>query len=377
MHKEDVKNLEKPYDKLPDKLIDNRFDSAIGADIPSAGKLIEEIFNDFDTDSFGISWWTSLPTEERILISDYLFQCVNGIGTNLVEAKLHYLEWLDTRKRNNEKIADAISRNLSGDFNFELSSPKSPLDELYQKLEELHICGFFRAIGSILDCLGATIIGVLALPKDLRKASINNAKEALKKIKDSGVSNLQTDFFDFYEEVKKSCEAEDWLEWTDQYRNMYVHRGRRTTYYGVVPRKIQLLDFEGQPNLRAESTMHLAKYPDRSDVEAFIKSKDINLSEDAEITLSGIFNSCRNLNENICERLLNIWQQRRSNPTLLEQPLKQWNDNFRQCNFLDYDSNSKPLDADAAFVNPILSRRMRSSLVLDSQRAFWSNSKWK
>lgn len=378
MRKQDINNLSLPYADSNQIEFDRRFDSAIGADVPSAGVLVKEIFSDFDANSFGIWWWNSLPTKERILISDYLYQCASDIETNLVEAKLHYLEWLDARERSNEKIADAILRDSSGNIKIKMPPSKSPLDDLSQKLEKMHICGFFRAIGSSLDCLGASIIGVLALPVSLRRSDIGKAEKALSKVSKPANqgSQLQQDFRDFFENVKKSSGTEDWLEWADQYRNMFVHRGRRITSYQISPRKNPLYDSIGRWIPRAESNIHLAKYPDRSDIEAFIKGKDINLDEDAEITLVGIFNSCRNLNETICERLVSIWKKRRSNPQSLEQPQNQWDDKIRNCKFVGYDSNAESPNADLGLVNPILSHRMLSASVDDAHRNLWNNSKW-
>lgn len=190
-------------------------------------------------------------------------------------------------------------------------------------------------------------------------------------------SQIQIDFRDFFEDVKKSCGPKDWLEWADQYRNMYVHRGRRTIFQLIKAREVRIFDANGQLIPRAELELHLAKFPDRSEVEAFIKSKDINLNEEAEITISGVFNSCRTLLETICEKLLEIWKLRRNNPTLLEQPVKQWTDIIKKCDFAGYNSVATPLNVDLAYVNPILARRMKSSSVLDSQRQLWENTKWK
>lgn len=100
------------------------------------------------------------------------------------------------------------------------------------------------------------------------------------------------------------------------------------------------------------------------------------MNENADITLLGIFKSCRELNEIICERLFNIWQLRHNNPSLIEQPQKQWDTKIRICNFSGYDSNSKPLGGDTVIVNPILGRRMKSSSVFDNQRSLWNNSNW-
>lgn len=379
MRREDINNLKKPYDKLPSNLFDDRFNSVIKADIPSSRQLVEEIFNDFDEELFGIRWWSSLPEEERILISDYLYQCADDIETNLAEAKLHYLEWLDAREKINEKVANVIVKDSRGNTDIKMPQSISPLDDLPRKLEKMHLCGFFRAIGSSLDCLGATIIGVLALPYSLRKGDIERAKETLSKIvlSDDLGSKLQLDFRDFFETVKKSSGTEDWLEWVVQYRNMLVHRGRRLTHYQIIPRETPFYDSTGRWIPRAKSNMHLAKYPDRSDIEAFVKVKDIILDEDAEITLSGIFQSCKNFSEIICERLVSIWRERRNKPLLLEQPSKQWDKIPKDCKFIGYDSKSAPLNMDLGIGNPSLLRRMLSASVDDVHRKLWDDSKWK
>ena len=73
-------------------------------------------------------------------------------------------------------------------------------------MEGLHLCGFFRAIGSSLDCLGAVIIGVLGLDTSLRHSSIDIAERTLLAVKDSGTPGtaLQIEFRDFFEDLKKS-----------------------------------------------------------------------------------------------------------------------------------------------------------------------------
>ena len=380
MRKKDLDNLSQPY-KTEDDL-HRRFNSALGADVPSVGKLANEIFDDLDETLFGIGWWNNMPTEERILVSDQLYQCVNGIETNLLEAKLHYLEWIGAREKSNALIANSIFRDSAGNPDFKYPSSVSPSDDLPKALEDLHLCGFFRAVGSTLDCLGAAIIGVLALPSNLRKADIGNAEIAFKDKKDRNkrnpkLSSLQLEFVDFYETVKQSSGTEHWLEWAEQYRNMYVHRGRRTTFHNIQARSVQLFDAKGQIIPRAELVTHLAKSPDKSDIEAFIKSKDINLNEDAETTLSELFKSCRNFVENISERLHLIWIERRNNPSLLEQPQIQWEKPSKVCNFVGYDSNAQPLNSESGGVNGDLIHRMLSASVFDHQRSFWVNSKWK
>jgi len=155
MRQEEINKLSEPYtDTRSD--VDRRFDSVIGADVPSAIKLFNGIAADLDTHSFGISWW-QIPVQERILISDYLYQCADGIEKNLVEAKLHYLEWLDVRERQDSRIADGIRFKQNGEPYFKHPPSQAPIDDLIDRMEGLHLCGFFRAIGSSLDCLGAVI----------------------------------------------------------------------------------------------------------------------------------------------------------------------------------------------------------------------------
>ncbi len=377
MRNEEINLLSQPYSGEKEE-IDRRFNSVIRADVPSAKKLVEEICSDFDTDEFGISWWKSLPTQERILISDYLFQCVTGIEVNLMEAKLHYFEWLDANEKHNIKIANIVSRDSQGNLVEKMPKSIAPIDDLPLKLENLHLCGFFRAIGSALDCLGATIIGVVALPVSMRKSSIKSAQESLKKLNDLGSSGstLQKGFSDFFANARTNCGPNDWLEWADQYRNMYVHRGRRILFTKTSAKKKLFYDSNELIIPRSECTTHFGKFPDRSDAEAFVKSEEVILNEDATVTLSGIFESCRELNEQICEELLSIWKERRNNPSLLEQPQNQWDDKIRNCDFSGYDSNAAKIDMNSIRSHPNILRRMLSASVFGTMRNFWNNSKW-
>ncbi len=145
-----------------------------------------------------MSWWGSLAVQERILISDYLYQRTDSIETNLVEARLHYLESLDARERENNRLADIVSRDEYGQVRPKFPPSLAPIDDLYKRLEGLHICGFFRAIGSSLDCLGAAIVGALALSTSLRRSDILKAESILARINASSPgTQMQSDFRDF------------------------------------------------------------------------------------------------------------------------------------------------------------------------------------
>lgn len=374
MRQEDISNLNKPYTTSEENM-DSRFYSSIGADIPSARKLLKEIFHDLDTKSFGISWWKNMPNEERILISDYLYQCADGIEKNLAEAKLHYLEWLDAREKHNDKIAN-IGKMINNKVEVKMPSSNKPIDDLPNKLEDMHICGFFQSIGSSLDCIGAVIIGVLGLSKSIRKADIQIARNHLKELSTvSTTPKEQINFYSFLESSITDSGPEDWLEWAIQYRNMFIHRGRRIMHNQLLPCDIVLYDSHNQRILRMTSTQHLALHPAKSDVEALIKEQSI-LNEDADITLKGIFNSCKELEERICEHLVVIWQERRNNKLIIEQPSSQWDTKIRPCKFSGYKSDSTPIKTTKLIVNPIIGVRIRSASLDDTNRSLWENTKY-
>ncbi|HEX3185778.1 MAG TPA: hypothetical protein VHQ94_13325 [Pyrinomonadaceae bacterium] len=376
MRSEDLNALSEPYTDLRVD-IDRRFNSAIGADVPSVTKLTEEIFNDLDEVSLGISWWRLLPDRERILVSDYLYQCVTGIEVNIAEAKLHLMEWTDVREQQNGRVADIVQRDERGRPYVQVPSSVAPVDDLPNRLESLHICGFLRAIGSSLDCLGAVLIGVLGLVVPLRRCDIRKAEKALLKVQstDAG-SKLQADFAIFFEDLKQTVGPLDWLEWADQYRNMYVHRGRRMTFSQIVPRKTTIFDAHGQIIPRTDTVLHLAKYPDRSEVEALVKGPHTTLNEDAEVTLNGIFRSCRELQEHTCENLIKVWGKRRNNPNLIQQPISQWDINIRPCRFTGYEPNTPFNKGDFIISNPIFHRRFVAASIDDAHMRLWNSSPW-
>ena len=376
MRDEDIKRLSEPYENSRADN-DRRFHSALGADVPSAGSLIRAIFNDLSETSLGVSWWNSTAVHERALISDYIYQCAFAVETNLGEAKLHYLEFLDARERHDKRIADAVSVGADGKPYYKHPPAVAPIDDLINKLEGMHVCGFFQAIGSALDCLGAVIIGVLGLDTRLRISDISKAEKALANIKPTGTAGnkMQLEFKAFFESIKSSSGVPGWLEWSDRYRNTFIHRGRRITYNVMTPRPSLVLDKDGQRRAITSTTMHLVREPDKSDAEGMIK-RNVALNEDADTTLSGIFKSSRDLIEATCERLVEIWNVRRADPSLIEQPASQWEANIRLCNFNGYDPNAPPLQYDEIYNSHVLLHRFVSCGAVDTKSALWRNSPW-
>ncbi len=378
MRQEETQNFKNEYPLQEGVAVNRRFESFIDADLPSAANLAARILEDLDPKTHGVSWWTSLPTQERILIGDYLFQCTSGIELNLAEAKLHYLEWLGATQEENERIANGAWLDLQGGAHFKRPRSRAPIDDLPGRLERMHLCGFFRAIGSSLDCLGAAIIGVLGLSASLRYGDLRSSEKALHNLvpgEDAG-TQIQVRFREFLLEAKRTVGANDWMRWTDQYRNMFVHRGRRASYHEIVPRDHLFYDARGQIIPRVTSKLHLARYPDRSEIEALVVGKNTLLNEEADETMRGVFQSCRQLEEETCKRLGSIWDERKNEPGLIEQPIDQWKAKIKSTNFLGYNLAREAFSFDELTINPSLAHRMLSAAVDDRQRSLWDGSEW-
>ena len=71
--------------------------AALGLKLTRWTMLEEEICGDFEEQSpYGIGWWAPEPgTSRRILVSDQLYCWLTGVVSNMIEAGLHWLEYLN------------------------------------------------------------------------------------------------------------------------------------------------------------------------------------------------------------------------------------------------------------------------------------------
>jgi hypothetical protein len=85
-----------------------------------------------------------------------------------------------------------------------------------------------------------------------------------------------------------NCGPRGWLDWTLDFRNMLVYRGRRFEDGQFLPRTPPLFGADGQPLLRARRVTHLPRDPGRSDIEVFVDTPwTMVLGEESESTLQG------------------------------------------------------------------------------------------
>jgi hypothetical protein len=380
MRREEISLFETDYTIEGVNEFQSKFDIAIESSSTESCKLAKKIYDDLDLTKFGISWWNNLTFDSKSLIGDYLLQSVKSIDTNLTEAKLHFFELLSAREQINKKEADLIVLDSHGNPQIHFENSTKPLDDLSYQLEELHICGFFRAIGSTLDCLATSIAGVLGIETNLRKVGLNTIEKFLGKsqnfVPTRANFSVLVDFKDFYTATKSNTGPVHFIEWAIQYRNMFVHRGRRNFYYELAPSEINLFGADGLPIPRVQNICYLSKYPFRTEIEALIKTKEILINEKCEVTLEKLFKSVKSFVDAICGKLIEIWELRKAAPTLILQPVKQWEKETEVCDFIGYEPSDNPVGASLIVSNPEMLFRVRVAGLDDKNRNRWAGTFW-
>lgn len=376
MRREDNEKLQQPYSAATP--IDDRFAEALGVKLPALRELHREVFADFDETVHGIGWWAPHPgTSRRILISDHLLMCIASIETNIIEARLHLLELGDFNEQEDAIIAHAVTRDREGRPSVKMPERYKPADDLPHHMAALHIAGFFRAVGSALDCLGAAIVGVLALPTSILKTDMLTAIGAFKKLKPpaTDATKLRATFGAKLAQLIASAGPPGWLGWATDYRNMLVHRGRRLQLALLQPRGSPLDMPDGSRAMLACSVLQLAGDPDLSDIEALHLTKTTApvLTEDATTTLEGVMASTLELSEQTAAALVEIWGRRRTEPLLLVQPKEQWP---RGCSsasrgFAGYKPGTLPFNIDWLVSNPMFVERLKVAALDTGARKKW------
>jgi hypothetical protein len=127
--------------------------------------LIERLEEDFEADNAGYGQLRGLSDEEwRAVVSDQIGQSARAIRDNLIEARLHQRELEGivggdgVRYPERAKQKDTILRGAQMD---------------------MAITGCMRALGSALDCLAATAIGILRMPFSIQRASFSQIGKTL------------------------------------------------------------------------------------------------------------------------------------------------------------------------------------------------------
>lgn len=379
MRNEDLERMRVPLREGEN--LDAGFARAVGVEVPAVRRLCREVFDDLDDQVFGVRWWAShLGTTRRILISHHLVQCVRSVEINLIEASLHLLEAADYWEQESDFWADVIARRPDGRLEFQSRRRATPADDLARRMATLHAAGFVRAIGSALDCLGACIIGVLALPRNLLRADFRDAQEALTDATTTVTTpggELQARFHRLLDAAINDVGPTGWLSWTFDFRNMLVHRGRRWQPYQLLPRPERIFGPDSQVIPRMMAVEQLPNDPAKSQVEAFVAvdQRPPVLTEHAEVTLRGVRRSTVDLVTQAATGLVDAWLTRRAAPDLLIQPAAQWPQGLSRATsgFVGYRPGSVPYDPTQVRVSPDDERQFRTAALDDATRPRWAS----
>lgn len=373
----DLQRLSEPYptrNDHPDKWLADRLAVAV----PNVDALASEILSDLDPKIFGVGWWaTGLDTRRRIFIGDCLYQAVSSIGANLIEARLHLLELAAAYDDQNRMMANAVSIDeATRQPRVRHPRPQNATEQIPGPLSTLHAIGSARALNSALDCLGAAIVGVGALPVDIQRASFGSALFFLRgRDRRHQPNSHQLELLATVDTHTAQAGPRGWLEWLQRFRHMAVHRGRRLSGGHLVPRRPALLDANGRTIIRVDVVPVLPSEPEWCDVQAFLGERKVQLAEPALTTLTGLLDSVLRFAEAVSADLLILWRRRRLEPTLLAQPGEQWPDLGppRATNFEGYAPGSAPADATSIVGSEDLIRRLEAAALADGAREQWPN----
>lgn len=371
MRPEDHQKLNAPYHSGEDT--DAAFARLLKVHLQEFTQLYDEINGDLDEKVFGVAWWGPHPgTKRRILISHYLLQCVKSVETNLIEAGLHHWEALDCWEKESTFLSGSVSLSRQGKVQIKIPPRTRPSEDINHRMAALHTVGFFRALVGALDCLGACIIGVLALPTDLRKASLTISRKTL----DEATHTIQQQFKQNLDRFITEAGPTGWLEWITDFRNMAVHRGRRLHMAQLIPNPTKIYGPDHELIPRALAVEQLPSDPYLSQVEAFHnRGRADVLSESAADTMQGALTSSVYLLKHTGQALLDIWRLRRDIPSLLLQPKENWPRGvcLKSTGFLGYKTGSLPDTASQRTARLDVVRQFLTAALADHLRDRWDS----
>lgn len=378
MRRQDLEALRTPYPAEEPRQVDDRFADALGLPMGNVRRLSDSILGDLDGTQFGIGWWKAYEpafgARARILVGDQLYRSAASIETNVVEAKLHLLECLDAWEREEAFLARMVQLGPGNAV-----VPKHPPrvkaeDDLGHHLISLHTAGFFRAIASAFDCLGACIAGVVAVNGWIVEASFGKTRGALVNLSPNAARDVERKAFrDKLDAAIAAAGPTGWLEWTLGYRHMLVHRARRMEV-GLLQVNSWLVDPNERPILHAQPIPQLARDPQRSDVEVWRdRGSAPVLTEAARTTMEEIMKSSLATIDRVALALVDFWAWRKANVSALAQPAGQWPNGAagEATGFVGYEPTQLRYEPKSMSANPTNVDRMVAASVADSAASNW------
>lgn len=371
--REDEERLRLPHGTKDPSLA---FPQALGILVEAPRELASDILKDLDSDILGVRWWaTHLPMAHRVLIADHLYLCVSSIQVNMVEARLHLLEARAAAEERDRLLAGALTVDAGGKPQFRPPRPTCPADDVVSARVDMHIVGCVRALASALDCVGAAIVGVLALPTPLFKSSYKSARTAILEREKKGGHEIQRTYGRQILTRVDAAGPKGWDEWVLEFRNMLVHRGRRTWMRNLRPSGVRIFIPGGGAVFPSPVIPMLPSDPGRSEIEVLRDASEekLVLREDGWHTLEAAIESTNFTVHGCAELLLDAWRRRRADPDALPQPKSQWpHPKSQSAPFDGYAPGSVPFDPTEIHANSVFGKRIKAAAVEDASRTRWN-----
>jgi hypothetical protein len=278
---------------------------SLGLELEEVHRLEDALAASYSAEAFGLVPFAHASDPSiSALASDQVIASVDAIETNLAEAALHACAFADHVGPN--------GRAMPGPDDTEE-------DDLGRIRASGEIVGFFRAIGSTLDCVSAVTIGVLRLPSPIHRADAGLIAGGLERDLAAGFS-LPEEQIRCIGRVAATfgslrAEPAGWLEWTVETRNRAIHRSRQMDVWMPRPRPI------GTPTLlvRTHESLtaltrfepHLRHFPWLVEIAALATAPPHRqwLNEPAHSTLSALLRRVNELVEAACAVLHEAWVQ--------------------------------------------------------------------
>ena len=260
------------------------------------------------------------PFAVRAIASDLVLTAADAVETNLGEAALHARAYSDHVGPNGRRMPGPDS---------------SESDDLASLRAESEIVGFFRAIGSALDCLSAVAIGMLRLPERLQRADAALLAGGLDRLLERGLPGPDEQaawaqrLADLISEERTA--EPGWLEWLVEMRNRVIHRGRQLSTW--LPRPVAqdrpplYVRTQTDPAYLMRFEPHLRRKPWLPEIEALRQEAATEghwFAEPTSTTFAGLLERVDGLSERVSRLLIECWQTPPGQMGNWAQPSTQW-----------------------------------------------------
>ncbi len=342
-------------DKTPESSSDAYWKllSEHGVEVPCHKTLTDVLKAEFDPVQWGYAQLSDLGDEDlRAVTSDQILTTADAVSDNLMEAQLHSEELKDLFDQLRYPNANTVVNETLRSFQL-----------------NMHVAGFFRAIGSALDCLAAYSIGTLRLPYSITKAAFNNLRFC-KPPKSHSVQQ-QNAWESFFHTINRhiGSQPDGWLDWTLGMRNMSIHRARQSHYLtpeakhpdepslAVVGKDSQALVLE-----KLKFMAHLPTRPTLPEMQALITRKGMTslwLGESCDVTTSGILQLTTGMIEDVAQLLSEKWAEAAPSPRSYPSPSNWKLDSSAPDMFKGITGSEPELSIDEIRTSSVLSMRVQ------------------